>query len=249
MKYDLEIVRLVQACVPHQLFGNSLLYLVGLRHVFDWQQSCALPVEFDQIGNPCPRLPPAVICNGIWFSAKITSMARQTSSPTKPQDDQTSGQPKVTGQSSPDAPDSTVGGGREVKEREAVVSREEEDKIMAEITTRAEVADRQMEAQVLESFPEARRPVPEPKMAPDVEDAGVVHPQTEAEKVVTRGPTLDLPISEQTYKQGLHLKIAGAVVNKAVVGVSSLAALAMWIGRLIKMAHKHTMKVVFRRAN
>ena len=173
-------------------------------------------------------------------------MPDQTKPPIKPQDDQAGGRP-ITRQSPSDAQDSTVSGGREVKEREAVVSREEEDKIMAEITTRAEAADQEMEARVLETFPEARRPVPEPKMAPDVEDAGVVHPPLEAQKVVTRGSTLDLPISEQTYKQGLHVKIAGAVVNKVVVGVSSLAALALWIGRLMKMAHKQAMRVVFRK--
>ena len=37
------------------------------------------------------------------------------------------------------------------------------------------------------------------------------------------------------------------VVDKTVVGVSSLAALAIWVGRMVKVAHGHAKKAVFRR--
>ena len=149
--------------------------------------------------------------------------------------------PPVTGSGSPVAP--------RVKEQEAVPSGKSEDELMVEITTRAEALDRKAEAKVKESLTEVRRAVPEPEVPPDVEDAGVVSPVAAAEEVVKRGTTLDLPISEASYKKGLHQKVTGVVKDKVVLGVSSLAALAMWIGRLIKMAHKHTMKVVFRSAD
>lgn len=134
-----------------------------------------------------------------------------------------------------------------VKEQEALPGGKSEDELMIEITTRADALDREHEAAVRESLAEARRAVPEPAVPPDVEDAGVVSPQLAAEDVVKGGTTLDLPMSESVYKRGLHQKVAGAVKDKVVVGVSSLAALAMWIGRLIKMAHKHTMRIVFRK--
>lgn len=130
-----------------------------------------------------------------------------------------------------------------VKEQEP----KSEDAMMAEIKTTSEVIDREMEAKVRESLAEAKRPVPEPELKPDVADAGVIHPQAEAEKVVTEGGTLTLPIDEATYKRGLHMRVAGAVRDKVVVGIGSLAALAMWVARVIKMAHKHTMKVIFRK--
>lgn len=134
-----------------------------------------------------------------------------------------------------------------VKEQEVAGDGKSEDELMTEITTRAEALDREHEAKVRESLAEARRAVPEPKVPPDVEDAGVVSPQLAAEEVVKGGTTLDLPVAESVYKKGLHQKVAGAVKDKVVVGVSSLAALALWIGRLMKMAHKHTMKVIFRK--
>ncbi|KKR65076.1 MAG: hypothetical protein UU05_C0029G0018 [Candidatus Curtissbacteria bacterium GW2011_GWA1_40_47] len=84
-------------------------------------------------------------------------------------------------------------------------------------------------------------------MAPDVADSGVKAPQSQANEVVTQGTTINLPISEKEYKKGLHQKIAGVVVNKVVVGTSSLFALATWVGRLIKIAHKHTIKVIFKK--
>lgn len=149
--------------------------------------------------------------------------------------------PPATGSGSPVAP--------RVKEQEALPGGKSEDELMVEITTRAEALDRKAEAKVKESLVEARRAVPEPEVPPDVEDAGVFSPIKAAHDVVEKGATIEVSSSEAVYKKGLHAKIAGRVKDKVVVGVSSLAALAMWIGRLIKMAHKHTMKVVFRSAD
>src|SRR3989338_6880964 len=79
------------------------------------------------------------------------------------------------------------------------------------------------------------------------EDKIMAEIKTTAEEVVKSGTTLDLPISGATYKRGLSAKLTGKVFDKVVVGASSLMVLAIWIGRLIKIAHKHTMRVVFRK--
>lgn len=140
--------------------------------------------------------------------------------------------------------------GTQVKEQEPARGKTE-DELMVEITTRADALDREHEAKVRELIAEVRRTVPEPAVPPDVEDAGVVSPQLAAEDVVKKGTILDLPVAESVYKKGLQTKLRGKVVgtvgNKLVVGVSSLVALAMWIGRLVKMAHGHAMKVIFRK--
>lgn len=123
----------------------------------------------------------------------------------------------------------------------------EDDKIIAEITSRAEAVDAEAIAKVREAIPDAAQAQSlQPQLPADVVDAGVVSPQIEADKVVADGATINLPVEETTYKKGLHARVAGVVKDKVVVGVTSLAALAMWVGRLIKMAHKHTMRVVFR---
>lgn len=126
-------------------------------------------------------------------------------------------------------------------------ARAEEEKLMAQIRTTAETADRQALEAIQATVVEAKRGHFEPELAPDVEDAGVVVPVKKAEEVVQKGTTIELSTTEQTYKTGLSKKIAGHVKDKVVTGVSSLAAMAIWIGRLLKMAHKHTMRVVFRK--
>lgn len=108
-----------------------------------------------------------------------------------------------------------------------------------EIKSRAEKLDSQMAESIKRSVGEAKLSRPEPKLPPDVEDAGVKSPPVEADKVVERGTTLELPISEESYKTG----------QKTSNPVSSLFALVTWIGKIIKLAHKHTMRVVFRNAH
>lgn len=140
-----------------------------------------------------------------------------------------------------------VGGGGAGKESEPAISFEDEAKIVAEIGDRSSAIDREALDRVREQIPEAKQAMPEPELSPDVEDARVSNPQTDADNVVIKGATLNLPFSEGEYNKGLHIRIAGKIMDKTVVGVSSLVALSMWIGRLIKMAHKHAMKVVFRK--
>jgi hypothetical protein len=122
------------------------------------------------------------------------------------------------------------------KEQEPKVS--EENKIMA--------VDKELLVNVQGQVKEVVQARPEPELPPDVADAGVISPIAKAEEVVKDGTTLTLPTTEEAYKRGLHLRFAGVVTSGVVMGASSLSALAMWIGRMIKMAHKKAIKVVFR---
>ena len=126
---------------------------------------------------------------------------------------------------------------------------EEEEKLMAEIRSAEAIADKEIAEKLKKEFKEIMEARPRPKLPPDVEDAGVFHPEDEAEKVVRDGTTLELPIGESSYEKGLHMKVAGAVRSGVVMGVSSLVTLAMWAGRIIKMAHKHMMKVMFQKGD
>lgn len=136
-----------------------------------------------------------------------------------------------------------------VKEQEPVISFEDEAKIVAEIQDRSESLDREAIERVRAEIPETKQAMPEPELAPDLEDAGVVNPQKEADQVIAKGASLNLPISEDEYKQGLQIKFKGKTFDKSFVGVSSFIAFSMWVGRLIKMAHKHAMKIVFRKSS
>lgn len=133
------------------------------------------------------------------------------------------------------------------KEAENPISFEDEAAIVAEIQDRSAAIDREALEKVREKIPDAKQAMPEVELAPEVEDAGVKSPQKEADNVVIRGSEVDLPISEAEYNQGKEIKVGGKSVDKSIVGVSSFIALTMWIGRLIKMAHKHAMRVVFRK--
>jgi len=147
------------------------------------------------------------------------------------------------------------------KEQEPSVetSKQTEKEILKEIVKTSEAADKQAEAEVQKAIAESRDSFleskgekegklshPDPKLTPDVADAGVKVPQHEANKVIKHGTTLNLEITEDEYKKGLHTKIAGHVKDKVIYGVSSLAALAIWFSKIIKGAHKHTKNIVFK---
>lgn len=140
-----------------------------------------------------------------------------------------------------------VGGPAAAKEIEPQFDQEE--KLMTEIRAAEAVADKEIAERLKKEFQEIVEAHPRPKLPPDVEDAGVFHPEAEAEKVVQDGTTLELPIDEPSYEKGLHMKVVGVVRSGVVVGVSSLATLAMWARRIIKLAHKHMMKIVFRKGS
>lgn len=161
----------------------------------------------------------------------------------KPIRDDDQNQPKLKGGIS-------FGKAKEQEPPSKLSAEAEEAKLMAEIRTTAEAADKQALESLQSSIKEARRSTPEPELPPDVEDAGVVVPSKAAEEVVTGGTTIDLPIDEKSYNKGLKTKVSGKVdEKKGVSGVASLAALAIFIGRLIKLAHKHTMRIIFKKGD
>lgn len=144
-------------------------------------------------------------------------------------------------------------GSTKAKEQEpvsAVSAAAEEDQLMAEITSTSEAMDAAAIERLQKDAPDIKRSQPQPELKPDVEDAGVKIPEQEADNVIRQGSTLSLPVSEKAYKKGQQTKVSGKIEGapgqKIVVGVSSVAALAIWIGRLFKLAHMHAMKIVFR---
>ncbi len=133
------------------------------------------------------------------------------------------------------------------KAKEIEPQRAEEKRLLDEVVEASEKQDKEAEEKLQESLgKEARLSQPHPKIAADVSDAGVVSPQRTASQVISKGPTVELPISEEEYVAGEKTKVKGNVADKEVIGVFSLAAFAMFIGRIIKLAHKHAKRIIFR---
>ena len=137
-----------------------------------------------------------------------------------------------------------------VASKELEPQRVEEKRLLDEVVEASEKHDLEAEKKLQESLgAEARLSVPDLEIPPDVEDSGVVSPQKEASKIAADGSTIDLPIMESGYREGERVKVGGSVVNKEIVGVPSVVAFVMFVGRIIKMAHRHMKKVVFRKEN
>jgi len=134
------------------------------------------------------------------------------------------------------------------KAKEQESSGEKRDETLGELIQQVESHDKEAAEKVSGEIEEARQSYPEIELPPDVADAGVKSPGQEAAEVIKKGPTFEAPITEEEMNKGLHQKVTGKVVNKVVVGVSGFFALATWVARMIKIAHKHTMRVVFRKA-
>ncbi len=134
--------------------------------------------------------------------------------------------------------------------KELEPQRAEEKKLLDEVAEASEQQDREAERKVQESLgKEARLSQPHPTIPPDVEESGVVSPQNEASKTAASGSTIELPMTEEQYIQGEKAKVSGSVSDKGIIGVSSLAALAMFVGRMIMLAHKHAKQVIFRKSS
>ncbi|MBI3342211.1 hypothetical protein HY024_03755 [Candidatus Curtissbacteria bacterium] len=123
----------------------------------------------------------------------------------------------------------------------------EEAKLVAQIETTSEEVDKKALEVIEKELAGVKAAHPPPTIPPDLEDAGVKDPAQEAEKVVREGPSIDVPVTEDTYQQGLKTDFKGKwyYQEKEVVGVKSLAALALWVKRLVLRAHTHTMRVIF----
>ena len=131
-----------------------------------------------------------------------------------------------------------------VKEQEPAESVEQ---ILGGIQEKHKEADRQAEREVQDALgKEARLREPEAHIPPDVADAGVISPEKEASETLKKD-TVELPITEKKYQEGEHTKISAKVTQKKeVFGISSIVALAIIVGRLIKLAHHHAKKFVFK---
>ncbi len=126
--------------------------------------------------------------------------------------------------------------------------RAQEAQAIAEIREVSDSHDKEALRQVRESMPETKAGLPKIEIPPDVADAGVKSPEQEAEDVLTNGPTFNVDITEKEYKKGLKMGAEGKTDHeKTVFGTASLVALALWIKRMMRLAHKHTMRIVFRK--
>ena len=74
----------------------------------------------------------------------------------------------------------------------------------------------------------------EPKITQDFDDLGVHSPSQQAQKVVSLGPTLVLPLTSTQIKRGLHENIFQA-----------LRWLAVWCIKIAVMAKAKGMSVIF----
>lgn len=132
----------------------------------------------------------------------------------------------------------------------STAAKEQEPVVVVESTIREihKEADRKAEREVKEvAGEEAGLREPEPQIPADVADAGVRSPEADASEVIEQG-VAELPIDEKTYEEGQHEKITSKVtVKKEVYGVSSIVALALFVGRLIKRAHHHAKSVIFKK--
>lgn len=131
------------------------------------------------------------------------------------------------------------------KEQEAIYK--EQGELLAEVREKYREADLEAQGEVKKALgKEASLAKNEVVIPPDLADQGVRSPQSDASEVVEKGSTIELPISEDEYKEAEKAKVLGkSLANKEVIGISSLAALAMFIGRLIKIAHGHAKRLVF----
>ncbi len=132
-----------------------------------------------------------------------------------------------------------------LKEQEGV---ESVDLATGIIEERDKEADKHVEKEIQAAAgEEARLKEPEVELPPDVADAGVVSPQKAASETLGGEATINLPITKEEFEKGERTQVSAKVTQKKeVFGVSSLVALALLVGRLIKLAHHHAKKVIFR---
>lgn len=142
-----------------------------------------------------------------------------------------------------DEPQSTTVGSKEAESAHL-----EEEKLLKEVVETSRQADLEAEKKVTEAIGnEARLAKPEIKVPPDIAEHGVKSPQAEASEIAQKGSTIELPISEDQYMVGEKMQASGRNVKGTIVGVSSLIALATFVGRIVKLAHKHAKRIIFRK--
>ena len=122
------------------------------------------------------------------------------------------------------------------------------DQQLSQIKELSKEADAAAEKEVRAAIgEEARLSLEEPKIGPDLEDHGVVSPDIQASNALKKG-VLELPMTEGEFESARKAKVGGRSDAKDnVLGVSSIVALAMWVGRILKMARVHALRIVFRK--
>lgn len=143
-------------------------------------------------------------------------------------------------------------GNKEVEPASVAANFEKEGKLITEIKEVSAEADRKAEHAVKQELNklgeevqtrEASHLIPE-----DVQNAGVKDIAKEASEVISVGHTINLDVTEQEYEEGLKAKVGGTrTISKSILNVSSIVALAIWIGRQLKRAHGKTMNIVFKK--
>ena len=123
---------------------------------------------------------------------------------------------------------------------------EQEKQLIETIVKRSDEIDKHLQEKVQGDITEARLSRPEPEISEDLDEVGLKAPLNDANDLLKKGTTIEIPYDEEKIEQGLHTRIVGKMVNNAVIGVSSLAGLAMWALRIIKIAHKRALQVIFR---
>ena len=155
---------------------------------------------------------------------------------------------RLKGKAASDNGQLAVSSGPVTKEQEPTQS-EQSDRVIGKIYETQKEADKQAEKEIQEAIgKEGRLKEPEIKIPPDVADAGVVSPDTEASEALLKDTTVDLPLTEDEYKSGEQAKKNEKVTQKKEgLGVASLIALALFVGRMIKLAHHHMKKIRFKK--
>lgn len=126
--------------------------------------------------------------------------------------------------------------------------RQEEEKLLAKVVEKSREVDEEAEKKISEHITEARLASPEIAIPADVKATGVKSPQNDASEIAKKGSDLVLPITEQEIETGERVKVsAKTYINKDVVGVKSIAALAMLVKRLVKIAHRHARRIIFKK--
>lgn len=94
----------------------------------------------------------------------------------------------------------------------------------------------------------ARLKEPTPKVGADI-SMHLKSPQEEADNVIKQGSAISVGLTQEEYDEGQKEKVEVKKDWTTLVywGPKSLIAAVIRAGRLIKIAHSHTLKVVFRK--
>lgn len=150
---------------------------------------------------------------------------------------------KVQGKPSDDS--SQQIGTRGGKEQDVIYKQQE--KLLHEVQEKYKEADHEYAEQVKEAIGEAVRAKPDVVIPSDVADFGVKSRDQEASEVLKKDGTLEILTTKEKLDEDLKSGVGGKrLINKTIVGAQSVLAWAIRLHRLVKAAHKHAKKVIFK---